>query len=276
MSKREVYIIEPPKGFIRVNFREIWQYKELLFILIWRNIKVRYKQTIVGAAWVILQPIFTMIIFTIFLGIIAKLPSDNVPYPIFIFTGLIYWNFFAAALTGASNSLIESQNIIKKIYFPRLIIPLAATITPAIDFLLVFLILLGLMAYFHQKLFFGGILMMPVLIVIAFLAATGIGLIMASINAKYRDIQFALGFLTQVLFYVTPIIYPISLVPEKYRWLAYFNPMAGIINVGRNSLLGNQPIDFLALSVSFGISLVLLIIGIIYFGKSEQTVADIL
>lgn len=268
--------IAPPNGLINLNFREIWQYKDLLSILIWRNIKVRYKQTIIGATWAVLLPLFTMIIFTIIFSRIAKIPSDNVPYPIFVYLGLIYWNYFSSALSGANSSLIEGQSIIKKIYFPRLIIPLATTITPLIDFLLAFIILFGLMAYLHYLPHFIGVLFVPFLLLITFCCATGLGLLAASMNVKYRDVQYALSFFIQVLFYATPIIYPLSIVPERYRWLVYFNPMAGVITGAKSSLFGSQPIDWRFLGISLGISLILLILGLIYFRKSEQFFADIL
>lgn len=276
MNKIETVIIEPPKGMIKFNLKEIWQYKDLLYILIWRNIKVRYKQTLIGLAWAVISPIFTMTIYTIIFSLIARIPSENVPYPIFVYLGLIYWNYFASALNGANGSLVESQAIIKKIYFPLLIVPLATTVTPLIDFFLAFIIMFGLMVYFNFMPDFIGILFVPLLLFIAFASATGIGLIVASINAKYRDVQYILGFFIQVLFYATPIIYPLSIVPERFRWLIFLNPMAGVITVAKNSLFGNQPVNWQILGISFLISVFLLISGLIYFRKSEQFFADIL
>lgn len=268
------YVIKPANGLVQFNLKEIWQYKDLLYILIWRNIKVRYKQTLIGATWAVIQPLFTMVIYTIIFSKIARIPSDNVPYPIFVYLGLIYWNYFSSALTGANGSLIESQAIIQKVYFPRLIIPLATTVTPLIDFLLAFLLLFGLFAYLHYPPIFIGIFLLPIFLIITFCTATGLGLLAASINVKYRDIQFALGFFIQVLFYTTPIIYPLSVIPERFRWIVNLNPMTGVITNAKSSLLGNQPIDWQNLGISFLISIVLLILGLIYFRKREQTFAD--
>lgn len=276
MPQNFTYEIKPSTGLTKLNLKELWQYRDLLYILVMRNIKVRYKQTIIGASWAIIQPLFTMILFTIIFSRIAKIPSDNVPYPIFVYIGLIYWNYFSTALTGANGSLIESQNIIQKVYFPRLIVPLATTVTPLIDFLLVFLILFGLFAYFHYPPNFTGLIFLPLLLLIAFFTATGIGLLVSSVNAKYRDVQYILNFFIQVLFYATPIIYPLSIIPVQFRWLMSLNPMAGVILVGKSSLLGNQPIDWRILTISFVISVILFILGSMYFRKSEQYFADIL
>lgn len=268
--------IKPPKGFVKVDFKELWQHRELLYILVWRNIKARYKQTIIGASWAILSPFFSMVIYTIIFGVLAKIPSDNIPYAVFVYTGLLYWTYFSTALVGASNSLVESQHIIKKIYVPRLIFPLTNTATPLVDFLLSLLILFVLMFYFHYLPSFLGILLIPILILIAFLAATGLGLFMASINVKYRDIPFVLSFFIQVLFYVTPIIYPVSMIPARFQWLVFLNPMAGVTTIARSSLLHTVPINWLILAVSFGESMLLFFLGIAYFRKAERYFADIL
>lgn len=268
------YEIKPPNGLIRLNLKEIWQYKDLLYILIWRNVKARYKQTAIGVSWVIFQPLVSMLIFTVFFGKLAKVPSDNVPYPVFVYTGLIFWNYFATALAGASNSLVEGQGIIKKIYFPRLIMPLASTITPLVDFILVFIILFGLMAFYHYAPGIFGILLMPVLILITFSFATGLGLILASLNVKYRDVGQAMPFFVQVLFFVTPVIYPVSIIPEKFQWLIYLNPMAGVATLARASLLRANSLDWRILIAAFAISMVFLIIGILYFRKTEHFFAD--
>lgn len=276
MDKIETVIIEPPKGLIRLNLKEIWRYRELLYILIWRNIKIRYKQTVVGLGWVIFQPLVLMVIYSIFFGKIAKIPTEGIPYPIFIFSGLIFWNYFSTALSGANGSLIDSQGIIQKIYFPRLIIPLTTTITPFVDFLIVFVIFFGLMGYYHFWPNFWGLLLIPVLLLILFFTATGIGLFAASIYVKYRDVQYLLGFLIQVLFFATPILYPVSLVPSKFQWVLYLNPVAGVVEVMRQGFLGVGRIDFKILALSFLISTLLIIIGLFYFKKSERYFADTL
>lgn len=270
----EYHEIKPPSGSITFNFKEILQHKDLLYILIWRNIKVRYKQTFIGIGWVICQPLFSMIIFSIFFGKLAKLPSDDIPYPIFIYPALIFWNYFNAALFGANGSLIDSQHILKKIYFPRLIIPLATTVTPLIDFVLGFIIFFGLMIFYRVTPHLAGIIMTPVLLLICFMSATGLGLFLTSLNVRYRDIQYILSFAIQIIFYATPIIYPVSLIPEAFRWIIYCNPMAGVIVLIRSFLLGTSTPDWLLLGTSFGISLILLIFGLWYFRKSENYFVD--
>lgn len=270
------YKITPPKGLIKIDFKEIWQYRDLLYILIWRNIKVRYKQTLVGVGWAIFQPLVTMAIFTIFFGRLIKVPTDGVPYAVFVYTGLLYWNYFSAALTEASNSLIADESIIKKVYFPRIIAPISTTITPLIDFALAFLILFVLMLLFHFTPNFWGILLIPVLVLITFLASSGLGLFLSSLNVKYRDVRYILGFFVQILMYVTPVIYPASIVPEKFKWIFYLNPMAGVITLARDNILHHNPFNWFLLLTSFGVSIFLVIIGLAYFRKTERFIADVL
>ena len=274
MDKIETVTIEPPKGFIRLNLKEIWRYRELLYILIWRNLKIRYKQTIVGIGWVIFQPLFSMIIFTIFFGKLAKISSGDLPYPIFVYAALIFWNYFNAALFGANGSLVESQNLIKKIYFPRLIIPLSTAVTPVVDFVLVFIIFFGLMAYYQITPHFLGIVLVPLLLLNCFMSATGLGLLFASVNVRYRDVQILLTFLLQILFFITPIVYPIELVPEAFRWIVNINPIAVTIMVFRSSLFGTSAIDWQLLGISLAAGFILLILGLWYFKRSEQYFAD--
>lgn len=270
----QYYEITPSKKMVGLNLGEIWKFKELLYIFIWRNLKIRYKQTVLGISWVIFQPLLSMIIFTVFFGKLIKIPSDNVPYPIFVYAGLIFWNYFNFALLGSLNSLIEGQGIIKKIYFPRLIIPLATTITPFVDFILVYIIFFGLMALYGFVPHLAGILWTPVLLLMAFMSATGLGLLLASINVKYRDVQYILSFFIQVLFFVTPIIYPISIIPPNYQWIIYLNPMAGIVILIRSLLLGTSDPNWLLLISSAGLSIFLFLLGLFYFRRSEQFFAD--
>lgn len=267
-------IITPPGGWAKLNLGEIFDHKELLYIFVWRNIKVRYKQTIIGIGWVVFQPFFNMIIFTIIFSKLVKIPSENLPYPIFIFAGLIFWGYFNSALYGANNSLVDAQAILKKIYFPRLIIPMATTITPVIDFLLVFLIYLGLMFYFHTPPHFLGLIIIPLLVLITFLAATGLGLLLASINARYRDVQYILGLVLQVMFYATPIIYPLSVVPQAYHWIFYLNPLSAPIMIARSTLFQVSSPEWKALVLSAAISIILFFLGIVYFKRSERYFAD--
>ncbi|MFA6587792.1 MAG: ABC transporter permease [Patescibacteria group bacterium] len=267
--------IKPKKGWVSINFKELWLYKELFYIFAWRDIKVRYKQTVVGIAWAVFQPISSMIIFSIFFGGLAKMPSDGIPYPIFVYSGLLYWNYFSISLGGASNSLIANEGMIKKIYFPRLLLPFSSTITPLIDFAIAFLVMIGLMIYYHFMPTFVGILIIPILVLLSFLCASGLGSLLAAINVRYRDVREALPFLTQILFFVTPVIYPTNIVPEKYQWILGLNPMVGIIEAARAGILGNKAIDFKLLLLSAVIVLVLFFLGIYYFKKTEKVFADI-
>lgn len=269
-----IQVISPPKGWLKINFKEIWQHRELLYILIWRNIKVRYKQTIVGITWVIFQPLFNMAIFTVIFSKLIKIPSEGVPYAVFVFSGLMFWGYFNAALYGANMSLVEGQNILKKVYFPRLIIPFATTITPIVDFALVFLVFLGIMAYFRITPHILGIILLPLFIFICFLSATGLGLLLASINVRYRDVQYILGFILQAMFYAVPIIYPLSVIPSSYHWIVYSNPLTAPIVLLRSTLLKTSAPDWRLLGISFAISSVLFIIGLIYFVRSEKYFAD--
>jgi len=270
------YIIAPPKGLVRVDFPEILRYKDLLYIFIWRDIKVRYKQTVLGIVWAIFQPFLTMIIFTVFFGVLVKVPSDGVPYPIFVYSGLLIWTYFSGALTNTNDCLISNESIIKKVYFPRLILPISTTITPLIDFFFALLILFGLMFYYHFTPSVLGIFLLPVLLFITLLSASGLGLFLSSVNAKYRDVRYILPFFIQILMYITPVIYPISLIPQKFQWLMYLNPMAGVITIARSTLLGTASTNWYALLISLGIGVLLLILGVAYFRKTERFFADIL
>lgn len=276
VATRPAYHITPPSGLVRINWAELWRYRELFFIFVWRDIKVRYKQTILGLAWAIFQPFVTMIVFSVFFGGLAKVPSDNVPYPIFVYTGLVFWTYYLTALTNATGSMVENENIIKKVYFPRLIMPISTAITPIIDFITATIILFGVMAYYHYTPNFIGFLALPVLLLVAMLSATGLGLFLASLNVKYRDVRYVLPFFIQLLLYITPVIYPISLIPEKWQWALYLNPMTGVITVARSLFLGQGTINWNYIGISVATSIVLLIIGIAYFRKTERFFADII
>lgn len=275
-KNNSVTIIRPPKGMVDINIGELWKYRELLLIFAWRDIKVRYKQTVLGIAWAMFQPLFTMIIFTVFFGNLAKIPSDNIPYPIFVYSGLLFWTYFSSSLTNASNCMIENESIIKKIYFPRLLLSIGATVTPIIDFCFAFLVFLGLMTMFKFVPNFVGLLVVPILLLISMVAASGLGLFLASINVKYRDVRYILPFFIQILMFVTPVIYPVSIVPQAYKWIIYLNPMSGIINTARTAILGNGIIDWFSLFISAIVAVVLFIFGIIFFRKTERFFADIL
>ncbi len=270
------YEITPPKGLLTLDIAELWRFRDLLYIFVWRDIKVRYKQTALGVAWAVFQPLVTMIIFTIFFGRLAKVPSDGIAYPIFVYTGLLFWNYFSTALTSTSNSLIESESIIKKVYFPRLILPFSTVVTPLIDFGFAFLVLAGLMAYFRFVPGIMGIVAIPLLLLVSLATALGLGLFLAATNVKFRDVRYILPFFLQMLLFITPIIYPVSSVPAKYQFLLFINPMAGVTSLARATLLGTTPIDWHLLLISIISSVVLLLLGFAYFRRTERFFADIL
>ena len=271
---QKLSIIEPKKGWAPIDFKEIWKYRELLYFLTKRDIKVRYKQTVLGGLWAIIQPVFTMIVFTLFFGKLAKVPSDGIPYPIFVYAGLLPWTYFANALAASGNSLVGSQNLISKVYFPRLIIPASASLTGLLDLFIAMILLGGLMIYYQ---FLPGIsfLLFPFLVGLTFLCAVGVGLWLSALNVEYRDIRYAIPFLIQLWMFVSPVIYPVSLVSEKYQWLLALNPMGGIIKAFRASLLGHMPIDWFLLSISTSMVVVLFCSGIYYFRRMEKTFADV-
>lgn len=258
-----------------MNLRELWQYRELLYIFVWRDIKVRYKQTVIGIAWAILQPLLLMVVFTVFFGALVGVPSDGVPYGVFVYAGLLFWNYFSTALTNASNSLIENENILKKIYFPRLILPLSPTLTPAVDFAFATLVYVGILVYYHFQPTLTGVLLTPFLLLLTWMTAYGLGTLIASLNVKYRDLRYALPFFIQLLLFLTPVIYPVTLIGEKYRWLMALNPMTGIIDAARAGILGNRPIDWSLLITAALISTSLLLIGVFIFRRTERTFADV-
>jgi len=268
-------IIKPKKIFSWNDLREIWAYKELLYFFTWRDLKIRYKQTAIGAAWAIFQPFMTMVVFTIFFGTLAKMPSDGVPYPIFVYTGLLFWQFFSSALGDTSFCLVSNQSIVTKVYFPRLILPIASVMTKLVDFAVAAVILIGMMFYygFHPNLI--GVLLIPLLLVICFMTAVGLGLVLAAINVKYRDVRYILPYFLQMLMFLTPVIYPAS-IAGKYSWILAINPMTGVIQNARAALLGTAPINWLLILISFSATLVLLSVGVIVFKKTERYFADIL
>lgn len=256
-----------------LDLKSLWAYRELLYFLTWRDVKIRYKQTLLGATWAIIQPLFTMIIFTIFFGKLAGMPSDNIPYPLFAYAGLLPWTFFSNAVTGSGNSLVGSAHLITKVYFPRMIIPGAAVAAGLIDLAIAFGILIVLMIYYGVGLTLN-LLMLPVLVILTTLLAIGIGMWTSALNVKYRDIRYVLPFATQLLMFATPIIYPISIVPEKWRWLLRLNPLSGLIDGYRSSFFGS-PFDWLSLAVSCVITILVLIYAAYDFRRMEQTFADI-
>ncbi|MEK7453015.1 MAG: ABC transporter permease [Patescibacteria group bacterium] len=273
-TMREI-IIKPKKTFSLEDFKEIWRYKELLYFFTWRDFKVRYKQTAIGILWAIFQPFMTMVVFSLFFGALLKVPSDGIPYPIFVYTGLLFWQFFSSALSETSNVLIANQTIITKVYFPRLILPFSAVATKFVDFGIAALILGGMMFYYGFTPELSSIIVLPILLIITFMAAVGGGLFLSAINVKYRDVRFVLPFFIQLLLFVTPVIYPAS-IAGKYSWILAMNPMMGVIQNARAVLLGTAPINWILIGISFLVCLILLVIGIIYFKKVERYFADII
>jgi len=240
----------------------------------WRDVKVRYKQTVLGAAWAIIQPLFTMLIFTLFFGKLAGVPSDNVPYPVFVYAGLLIWTFFSNALANSGNSLVGNQNLLTKVFFPRIIIPGATVGAGLVDLAISFLVLIGLMIYYSVPLTLG-ILLVPVIVVFVTLLALGVGMWVSALNVKYRDVRFALPFVIQLWMFLSPIIYPSTFVPEKWRWLLALNPLTGLIDGFRASLFG-QPFNWIGLAISIAITLVILVYAAYVFRRMERSFADII
>lgn len=267
-------VIKPITGWTALNLKDLWIYRELVYFLTWRNLKVRYKQTALGAAWAILQPFLTMVVFSIFFGNLAKVPSDGVPYPIFSYTALLPWTLFAKALTDASHSLVQSSHMITKVYFPRLILPLASILSGLVDFALAFLVL------FFMMLYYGivpttAVWTLPLFVLLAMITALGVGFWLSAMNVLYRDIGYVLPFLTQFWMTLTPIAYPASLLPEQWRLVYALNPMTGVVEGFRWALLGSTasvPTGMLAVSTT--ISIIVLITGLYYFKRMERRFAD--
>ena len=267
------FSIDPPSGWTSIGFRELWQYRELLYFLTLRDVKVRYKQTALGAAWAIIQPLFMMLVFSLFFGKLAKVPSDGIPYPIFTFCALLPWQLFAHALTESSNSLVANERLITKVYFPRLIVPLSAVLGGLVDFAVAFVILLAMMFY-YRIIPTWAIVTLPAFILLAVLTALAVGLWLSALNVKYRDVRYTISFLIQFWMFATPVAYPSSIVPERWRALYGLNPMAGVVEGFRWALLGKQPPGAL-LAVSVAVVIAILFGGLYYFRRMEQEFADV-
>lgn len=270
----ELTIIKPRKGWRSIDFAELWRYRELLFSLALRDIKVRYKQTVLGVAWAVIQPLTAMLIFTVIFGRLAKIPSDGLPYPVFVFSGLLAWNFFSAAVASGGSSLLASGGMISKVYFPRIILPLAAIGVSMIDFCVAVLILLTLMLFYDVP-FTWQIALVPLFFVGLAITVAGFSAWLSAVTVVYRDFRFVIPFILQIWMYLTPVIYPISFIPENWRWLTYLNPILGWVEGIRSAFLGS-PINWLPIAVSLVCSIVLLVIGLRYFDKAERRLADII
>lgn len=255
-----------------LDLRGLWNYRELLYFLTWRDIKVRYKQTFIGAAWAIVQPLFTMVVFTVFFGILIGVPSDGVPYPLFCYAGLLPWMFFSNAVSNSSNSLIVNSNLISKVYFPRITVPAAAVAAGLMDLVIASVILLGLVFYYDLRLTWS-ILLLPVFILLTMLLALGMGICVSALNVKYRDVRHALPFVLQSWMFMTPIIYPASVVPIEFRWLLALNPMTGIVEGFRSALYGRE-IDSVAITISVVLTIILLVCSAYLFKRIERIIVD--
>ena len=266
--------IQPSRGWVSLRLRELWQYRELLYFLVWRDVKVRYKQTALGAAWAVIQPFFTMVVFSVFFGRLAKMPSDGIPYPIFCYAALVPWTFFAGGLEQSSNSLVGSANLIRKVYFPRLAIPIATVLAGVIDFAIAFVVLLGMM------LFYGiaptvNVVWLPLFLVLAMVTALGAGLWLSALNVEYRDVRYVLPFVIQMWLFSTPVAYPSTLLSQPWRTLYGLNPMVGVVEGFRWTLLGSGAAPGPMLFVSSLAATAILVSGAFYFRRMEKDFADL-
>jgi lipopolysaccharide transport system permease protein len=274
LKKLHVLRIVPPGRWWAIPFGELWEYRELLYFFVWRDIKIRYKQTAIGAAWAVLQPFLTMLVFSLFFGRLAHIPSDGIPYPIFFYSALLPWMYFAAALQHATNIIVENQRMITKVYFPRLTLPLSAVLSGLVDFGISFLMFLAMMVYYGIRPG-AAVLWLPVFLLLAILTALGVGLWLSALNAIYRDVRYVLPFLVQFWMFASPVVYASSLVPAKWRWLYGLNPMVGVIEGFRWSLTGRGDPPGRLFLISTAVVAAVLLSGIGYFQKMETTVADV-
>ena len=274
LAQPATVVIQPRRGIAALQLSELWDYRELLFFLAWRDIKVRYKQTVLGIAWAVIQPVFTMVVFTIFFGKLGKIPSDGFPYPLFTFAALLPWQLFAHSLTYASQSLVGEARLITKVYFPRLVIPISSVLAGLVDFAIAFGILLLLMLY-YGVLPTARIFLLPAFIGMALISSLAVGLWLSALNVKYRDVRYTVPFLTQFWLFVSPVAYPASMVPEKWQWLYGLNPMAGVIEGFRWALLGTSP-PMGTIFISLFLTILLFVGGLYYFRNTEKVFADVI
>ena len=274
-SDAPVIVVKPSRGWISLKLGDLWRYRELIYFLTWRDIKVRYKQTVLGGAWAIIQPFFTMVVFSLFFGKLAKVPSDGLPYPIFAYAALVPWTFFANGLSQSSNSLVGSANLIKKVYFPRLVVPISSVISGVFDFILAFVVLLGMMLYYG---IFPtvNIVWLPLLLLLTLTNSLGVGLWLSTLNVQFRDVRYTVPFLTQFWLFSTPIAYPSSLLSQPWRTLYGINPMVGVVEGFRWALLGTDTAPGPIIMVSSLVALALLVGGAFYFKRLEKSFADVI
>ena len=262
------------RGWLALNLPELWAYRELLYFLVWRDIKVRYKQTVIGAAWAVLQPVMTMLVFSLFFGRLAKIPSQGLPYPVFYYCALLPWMYFSTAMQTATNIVVDQQRVITKIYFPRVVLPIAAVLSGLLDFAISFVVFLAMMVY-YRIVPTWAIVWLPGFTLLAVLTALGVGLWLSALNALYRDVRYVLPFLVQFWMFASPVAYASSLVPEKWRWLYGLNPMAGVIEGFRWALTGHGQPPGILLAASSAAVILLVFSGLIYYHAVEGTIADV-
>ena len=279
LTQAPTIVIEPTRGWASLQLRRVWEYRELLYFLVWRDVKVRYKQTALGAAWIVLQPLVSMVVFSLLFGGLLKVPSGDVPYPVFAYAALLPWNYFAASLNRSSTSLVGSANLITKVYFPRLVIPISGVLSGLVDFGVAFVVLIGLLAYYGVAPT-AAVLWLPGFLLLAVLTALAFGLWLSALNVRYRDINHLIPFLIQIWMYVTPVIYGSTLVPERFRFLLSLNPMTGVVEGFRWALLGSQLAEAqppgMLFVASVGITLAVLLGGMVFFRNTERTFADVI
>jgi lipopolysaccharide transport system permease protein len=275
-SSVPLIVIEPTKGRILPRLGAVWAYRELLYFFVWRDIKVRYKQTLLGVAWAILQPLLAMVVFTVFFGRLAGIDQEtgSVPYPVFAYAALLPWTYFANSLSECASSLVGAQHLVTRIYFPRLLLPLSGTLSGLVDLAIAFVVLLGMILWYGIELTWG-LVFLPVFVLLAMLTALGVGLWLAALNVKYRDVQYTLPFMTQLWLFITPVAYPVSIVPEGVRWLYGLNPMVGVVEGFRWALTGTTTPEWGAIAASGVVMTALLVSGIAYFSRAERTFADV-
>jgi lipopolysaccharide transport system permease protein len=266
-------IIEPTRGWLSLKLRDVWQYRELLYFLTWRDVKVRYKQTVIGFLWAIIQPFLKMVVFSIIFGTLAKMDSEGFPYPIFLYAALLPWQFFAGSVSRSGESVVASANLIKKVYFPRLIIPIASVGACLVDFAISFVILIILMLYYNVVPTLSIFMVLPLVLATIF-TALGVGTLISALNVAYRDFRYIVPFFVQIWMFLTPVIYSTGIIPENWRWLILLNPMAGIVDAYRSAILG-KPFEWGSLGISMGIAVVIFLCGLMYFRKTERYFADI-
>jgi len=273
--KAPSHVIQPDTSLFHLDLPALWHYRELLYFLVWRDIKVRYKQTVLGVGWAIIQPLMMMVVFTLVFGRFAKIPSDGLPYPIFAFAALLPWTYFSEALNRASVSVVNETNLVQKIYFPRLLLPISGVVTPLVDFVPAFGVFLVMMVW-YGILPAWSVCALPIFVLLALLTALSVSLWLSALNVKYRDVKHTIPFLVQLWLYASPVVYPISLVPQEWRVLYSLNPMAGVVEGFRWALLNKESPDFAVVAVSAGVVVALLVGGLTFFNRMEQTFADVI